>query len=103
MKKEFIFKDLKTPKNGFPRFDFAIFNKYNQLYCVIEYDGKQHFIYDKNWKMTYEDFKYLQSIDKLKNDYCQKNNIKLLRFNYNTDIEKEILVIQQELLEVINE
>ena len=90
--KEFTFSDLKTDKGGTPRFDFAIFQQ-NQLYCLIEYDGRQHFNYDENWKMTSNDFTRLQYIDKLKNEYCQKHNIKLYRFNQNTNIERELLKI----------
>lgn len=88
-KKEYIFKDLKTNKNGYPRFDFAIFKK-DKLFCLIEYDGKQHFSYNKNWKMSYEDYLYLCKTDDLKNQYCKDNNIKLLRFNKDTNIKSEI-------------
>lgn len=89
-KKEYIFEDLKTSKNGYPRFDFAIFNNNNELFCLIEYDGRQHFSYNKNWKMSYDDYIYLCETDNLKNQYCIDNNIKLLRFNKNTNIKFEI-------------
>lgn len=39
---EYIFDDLRTSKNGKPRFDFAIF-KDNKLICFIEYQGIQHY------------------------------------------------------------
>ena len=42
-KKEFCFSDLRTPKNGIPRFDFAIFNSEGKLLKLIEYDGEQHY------------------------------------------------------------
>ena len=101
-KKEFTFPDLKTDRNGVPRFDFAIFNN-NQLFCLIEYDGRQHIKYDKNWKMQEEDFKRLQYIDDLKNNYCIKNNILLYRFNQNTDLEKAIKDISLKIKELKNE
>lgn len=96
-KKEYIFKDLKTPKNGTPRFDFAIFNNNDELFCLIEYDGGQHDTYDKNWKMTYEDFLYLCEIDNLKNQYCIDNKIKLFRFNDKTNLEFKIKQIATDL------
>jgi hypothetical protein len=88
-KKEYIFKDLKTNKDGFPRFDFAIF-KDNKLLYLIEYDGKQHYSYDKNWNMKEEDYKRLQYIDNLKTEYCKKNKIPLYRFNNFCNLEEEI-------------
>lgn len=88
-KREYSFLNLKTDKNGSPRFDFAIFNN-NQLYCLIEYNGRQHYEYDKNWKMTKKDFQRLQYIDKLKKDYCIKNHIKLYCLSNQGDLEEFI-------------
>ena len=51
-----IVQTLKTDKNGTPRFDFAIMDTHNNVYCLIEYDGRQHFHYDKNWKMSKKDY-----------------------------------------------
>lgn len=78
-----------TDKNHHPRFDFGIF-KNNKLFCLIEYDGRQHYSFDKNWNMTEQDYKRLQYIDNLKNQYCINNNILLFRFNEQTILEKEI-------------
>lgn len=47
--KEYTFSDLKTDKGGTLRFDFAIFNKNNNLVCLIEYQGSQHFDTTSNW------------------------------------------------------
>lgn len=87
--KEFTFQDFKTKEGGTPRFDFAIM-KNDTLYCLIEYDGRQHSTYNKNWSMTLEDFKRLQYIDNLKNQYCNKHNILLYRFTKNSIIKDEI-------------
>lgn len=87
---EYTFSNLRTDKNGVPRFDFAIINPYGQVYCLIEYDGRQHFLYNKNWKMTEKDFQRLQYIDNLKNQYCNQNNIKLYRFNKQSNLQKQI-------------
>ena len=96
-KKEFIFQDLLTDKNQHPRFDFGIF-KDDELYCLIEYDGRQHYSFDKNWNMSEQDYQRLQYIDNLKNQYCINNNILLYRFNSQTDLEEKIknIMIQME-------
>lgn len=86
-KKEYTFSDLRTDKGGVPRFDFALF-KDNILLCLIEYNGRQHYTYDQNWKMKQSDFENLQKIDKLKQDYCRKNNIKLYILNKDSNLEE---------------
>ena len=86
-KKEYAFSDLKTEKGGILRFDFAIF-KNNQLQYLIEFDGEQHFkeINNERFKRS-GSLKERQARDKLKDDYCKDNNIKLVRIPY-YDIDK---------------
>ena len=79
-KKEYCFPELKSPKNKPLRFDFVIFNNLNQIDRIIEYDGEQHF--NGGFNMSEDDLKYLQHCDKIKNDYCKKNNYKLIRISY---------------------
>jgi len=64
-------------------FDFYLPN-YN---LCIEFDGIQH---NKSIKIFggEEGFKYIQYNDKIKNKFCLKNNIKLIRIKYNQNIEK---------------
>lgn len=60
------------------RFDFFL-PTYN---CLIEFDGKQHFKKPINkWKKF--NLKYVQDKDKIKNEYCINNGVKLLRIPYN--------------------
>jgi len=63
-------------------FDFAIFID-NKIY-LIEYDGIQHF--EESFKFVSKTDKdsllNIQSRDKIKDDYCTKNNINLLRVHY---------------------
>lgn len=68
------------------RYDFAIFNKNNDLLFLIEYDGQQHFnpvnfggISDEMAKFY---LKETQIRDEIKNEYCKINNILLLRIPY---------------------
>lgn len=85
--KEITFKDLRNPKtNKYLRIDLFLpdFNLY------IEYDGKQHFKYSELGYFTKEKFDEIKYRDKLKNDYFNKNNLNLLRINYNQDHKKII-------------
>lgn len=75
--REYSFEDLFGDSNRVLRFDFAIF--YNdKLIYLIEYDGEFH--YEKYYKE--QNFERQQRYDKLKNEYCIKNNIPLVRIPY---------------------
>ena len=74
--KEFIFPDLPQK-----RFDFYL----PELQSCIEYDGAQHF-YPITFFGGEESFRKQQESDKIKNQYCIKNHIKLFRIPY-TDFE----------------
>lgn len=62
------------------RFDFAIFEdkEKNKLKCLIEYDGEFHYMPIMGEKQ----FKRQKRYDELKNQYCIKNNIELIRIPY---------------------
>lgn len=78
---EYTFPDLKSDKGYYLRFDFAIF-KNNQLNCLIEFDGRQHYS-GPEAKWTHSDsLQEIQYRDNLKNNYCKQNNIKLKRIPY---------------------
>lgn len=91
--KEYLNKELKTSNNGYYRFDSAIF-KNNNIVCLIEFDGRQHYYFDENWKMSKKDFLKRQNADKEKTKYCIKNSIPLYRFNEKTNLQEEILKIK---------
>jgi hypothetical protein len=94
---QFSFSDLKTDKNYKVRFDFVIYDNLNNIFCLVEYDGRQHFQFDNNWKMTKEDYERLVYIDNLKNEYCKNNNILLYRVNKNTNLENFVSNLAEEL------
>lgn len=77
-KKQLRIKDCKD-KRPLP-FDFAIF-KENCLIALIEYDGEQHFS-EGAFHSSKESFIILKSHDKIKTEYCLKNNLSLLRISY---------------------
>ena len=60
------------------RFDFAIFNNQKELTALIEFDGRQHHEPVEVFGGL-EGFKKTVYSDKLKNEYCRKNGIPLLR------------------------
>lgn len=72
---EYIFNDFISPEGRHYRFDFYL-PEYN---CLIEYDGKQHYIYDKGYG---SDIKNIQHRDSIKNQYCIENNLLLIRIPY---------------------
>lgn len=81
---EKIFSDCRYSKPL--RFDFYL----PDINVAIEYDGKQHFepvqfSSQQNAKGT---LKGIQIRDEIKNEYCKKNNIKLIRIKH-TDLDIE--------------
>lgn len=84
--REYSFKDLIyiCPL----KFDFAIFNKNGTLSHLVEYDGIQHF-QPINFFGGEENFQKGQLRDKIKNNYCIENNIKLIRIKYDEEITLE--------------
>lgn len=87
--REYSFSDLV---DDLPlRFDFAIF-KNNQLLRLIEFQGEQHYNPSNGF--------YNETIiehDRMKREYCNKNNIKLVIINYkrNYDIKYEDLRLEE--------
>ena len=69
--------------NDVKRMRFDFFVQINNNTSIIEYDGKQHFmnIVFANTKRNCE-FEEIQKRDKLKNRFCEENNIPLLRIRY---------------------
>ena len=74
-------------------FDFYL-PKHN---TIIEFDGQQHFEPVEHWGGN-KKFEYLKKTNSIKNNYCNDNNIKLIRFPYNIDKEiiKETIINIQE-------
>ena len=74
------------------RFDFYL-PDYN---TCIEYDGAQHFVPVEIWGGD-EGLKEIQKRDKIKNQYCKKNGIKLIRIPYTMKKEEIEPYILKEL------
>ncbi len=78
-------------------FDFGIYDSGNKLIALIEYDGKQHFAAVPMWGGN-SGLKKQQKRDAIKNEYCLKNSIPLLRLPY-TLTDGEII---QKIINIIN-
>lgn len=92
---QFTFNELIGVNGGRLRFDFAIFDKNNNLIKLIEFDGRQHYFGpDGDWHNS-QPLEIIKANDKLKDNYCKEHNIKLIRIPY-YDIGK----ISKEMLEL---
>ena len=78
--RECTFDDLKSPRGGVLRFDFALVDN-DQIIKLIEFDGIQHFEEIEYWGGA-DALAYLQECDSIKNQYAQQHNIPLLRIPY---------------------
>ena len=78
-KTQYSFDDCRFPDTQrLAYFDYAIFHN-EQLICLIEFDGTQHYI---GWSQKQESLEIIQKRDNFKNEYCQKHNIPLVRIPY---------------------
>lgn len=89
---------------GIPlRFDFSVFCD-NNIFCLIEIDGLGHFqpirFNGMSEKEAQEKLNLIKHHDKLKDEYCFKNNIKLIRINYNGKNFREIKnILKKDILD----
>lgn len=85
------FQDCINPKtNKQLKFDFYVNNSY-----LLEYDGIQHFENVDRFKNQLENIQYR---DQIKNNYCKKHNIPLIRIpyiKYNTLTLEDILLKEE--------
>lgn len=78
---QYSFKNLIGIGGGTLRFDFAILDEKENIVCLIEYQGRQH--YDNIQHFGGEDdFNKRTQHDRMKRQYCQENNIKLVEIPY---------------------
>ena len=89
---QYSFTDLLSQKKWPLRFDFAIF-KNNNLYCLIEYQGIQHYDLNNNFHT-----KELEYNDAQKIKYCEAHNYNLILVNKINDIP----IIIERLVKDIN-
>lgn len=73
-------------------FDFALF-KNNELFCLIEYQGEQHYRKRKN-ALFNEKLSDRKRKDDIKRTFCKENNIKLIEIPYYLDDVEQYLKYQ---------
>lgn len=88
------YKAFKFSNNRWARFDFFINNKY-----LIEYDGETHYKYNLHGWHNEKQLKAQQERDIIKNQWCKKNNIPLIRIPYT---HYDNLCLEDLLLETSN-
>ena len=77
---QYCFNDLRGEQLPL-RFDFVIFDSNQNIECLIEYQGKQH--YEQSEYFGGEDsFIKQRKYDALKKEYCKIHNIKLIEIPY---------------------
>lgn len=81
-------------------FDFAIFNKNNDLVALIEYQGEQHY---EPIEVFGGEEKYIKTKtnDLIKKKYCEKKNIKLIEIPY-WQFDNIENIIRQHFSDLIN-
>jgi len=87
-KPQFYFKDLKYKR--YLRFDFGVLDDNNKLKYLLEFNGEQHYKYNGQYTKPEKEFKLGQLRDKLKIDYCIKNNIILEIIKWNENIQERM-------------
>lgn len=86
---QYNFEDCKSNKNYPLRFDFFVNNSY-----IIEYDGEQHFLSKEQGIFTQDKLNIIHQNDLIKNEYCFKNNIPIIRIPYNKNYSKKDLILE---------
>ena len=81
--REKTFIDLRKRKL---RFDFYI-KDLDGAPAIIEFDGEGHFLFVKKFYHSKSDFERAKERDRVKNEYCLANGIKLYRIPY-WDLDK---------------
>ena len=78
------------------RFDFIVYKDctYQEPLVFIEFDGRQHIDGPDtvNWNGSTDTLEDIQERDRLKNEFCIKHNLRLIRIPYwkNTITEQDI-------------
>lgn len=90
------FTDLLSPKQGYLKYDFCIYNDDGTINFLIEFDGRQHRIGPEgNWTGSYT-LEELQLYDQIKNEYAIKNGYPLYRIPSNSIGEITLINIIQD-------
>lgn len=96
-KSQYTFDDCRFyDTNAVARFDFAILDDDDNLEYLIEFDGEQHYYYTGNGWNTKENYEKTKEHDIFKTEYCENNNIPLIRIPYTE--KNELTMIDLDIL-----
>ena len=103
---QYGFDDLRSELGFQLRFDFAVKDENEEIYCLIEIDGEGHTKPVKFSGMSDSDaiknFNKIKSHDNLKNVYCKNNNILLIRIPYKfKTIDNIDKILEKELFSLL--
>lgn len=84
-KTEYTFNNLKDKLAL--RFDFAILDEENNIKCLVEHQGEQHYL-ESDWHTA-----TLTKHDEMKKQYCEKYNIPFYEIRYDDNLNNKILEI----------
>ena len=84
------FDDLK--RIGFLEFDFAILDDRNELLCLIECQGEQHYKNVGSFGAVQRN-----ETDQMKREYCEKNKINLFEIKYSDNIIESLVAILKKI------
>lgn len=96
-KKQYWFRDLVGINGGYLRFDFGILDNAKNLLCLMEFDGYYHFNSNKLEYKGVNVHDITVEHDRLKNEYCENNNIKLFRTSDSNRLEYFIDKVLEEI------
>lgn len=92
--RQYSFSDLRGKMHPL-RFDFAIFNCQQQLQCLIEYQGQEH--YHNTFRLPEEKYQAFLERDEQKRQYCRTHNITLYELNKDDNIDEFILNLSSQI------
>lgn len=81
-KAQYCLSGFKFASGGIPRFDYALLDSHDEVICLIEYHGKQHYQYGDSFWDTKENYDKRIIRDNNKKEYCQNNHIPLEIISY---------------------
>lgn len=82
-KHDINFSELTEQTGRKLRFDFIIYDKnFEKPIRFIEFDGRQHILGPEAIWSNSDPLEKIQERDKIKNDFCLKNNYQLIRIPY---------------------
>lgn len=88
------FSTKKCKYKSVLRFDFAVLDNQRKIKCFIEFDGKQHYE-PIDYFGGEEVFKENKKRDLIKNEFCKRYNIPLIRISYNEIKSIDVIIVSQ--------